>query len=107
MKSKKGRSAGVNDDDLDLQEEAGPLIQHEAPKRHRFMLQFDVCVMEFASAGSEATGNRDHVRELLALGAIRQLYWFLVADGVTDEAATVADWWKDTHPLHQLGELIL
>lgn len=104
---KKAGATPVDDVDVALQNEAGPVALQETPKKHRFMLQFDVCVMEFESAAGGTVGQRNRVQELLALGAIRQLYWNLVSDGVTEEAATVANWWKETHLQHQLGELIL
>lgn len=104
---KKAHTPPVDDVDVALQNEAGPVALQEAPKQHRFMLQFEACVMEFDSATGTAVGKRNRVQELLALGAIRQLYWNLVADGVATEAATVANWWKENHSKHQLGELIL
>lgn len=82
------------DDDM-----AGPPALAEQPPRHRLMMQFDACRREFDSAG-------DVVRELLALGGIRQLYWLLCADGCASEAALVATWWEQTAPLHRLGETI-
>jgi len=104
---KKACSTTVDDVDVALQNEAGPAALQETPKQHRFILQFEVCVTEFESATGGTVGRRNRVQELLALGAIRQLYWNLVADGVAAEAATVANWWKENHPKHQLGELIL
>ena len=89
------------DDDM-----AGPPALAEQPPRHRLMMQFDACRREFDSAGGEARGSRDVVRELLALGAIRQIYWLLCADGCASEAATVATWWEQTAPLHRLGKTI-
>jgi len=104
---KKAYTSPVDDEDVALQNEAGPVALQEHPKQHRFMLQFEACVMEFHSATGTAVRQRNRVQELLALGAIRQLYWNLVADGVVTEAATVANWWKENHSKHQLGELIL
>lgn len=89
------------DDDM-----AGPPALAEQPPRHRLIMQFDACRREFDSAGGEARHSRDVVRELLALGGIRQLYWLLCADGCASEAATVATWWQQTAPLHRLGDTI-
>ena len=87
-------------------EVSGPAELAEQPPRNRLMLQFDACLLEFDSAGGEARGSRNVVRELLALGAIRKLYWLLCADGCASEAATVATWWEQTAPLHRLGKTI-
>lgn len=89
-----------------LDDMAGLAALAEQPPRNRLMLQFDVCLREFDNAGGEARGSRDIVRELLALGAIRQLYWLLCADGCTSEASMVATWWEQTAPLHRLGKII-
>lgn len=89
-----------------LDDMAGPSALAEQPPRNRLMLQFDVCLREFDNAGGEARGYRDIVRELLALGAIRQIYWLLCADGCTREASQVATLWEQTAPLHRLGKTI-
>lgn len=85
---------------------AAPGVVSAELTRHRYMGQFDACVIEFGSAGSDRAGNRDQVRELLALGGIRQIYWLLLADGAVTPAREIAEWWQQSAPLHQLGDVI-
>lgn len=61
---------------------------------------------EFIAAGGEARGNRDVSRELLALGAVRSVYWLALGQGDTELAREMGDWWKECAPLHGLGETI-
>lgn len=44
--------------------------------------------------------------ELLALGAIRSIYWLALGQGDTSLATEIGDWWKECAPLHGLGEVI-
>lgn len=46
------------------------------------------------------------VAELLALGAIRALYWLALGSGEAALATTIANWWADVSPMHGLGETI-
>jgi hypothetical protein len=44
--------------------------------------------------------------ELLALGAIRAVYWLAVGSAELALAKEIAEWWADCEPLHCLGETI-
>ncbi|WP_429180109.1 hypothetical protein [Aeromonas salmonicida] len=46
------------------------------------------------------------VAELLALGAIRALYWLALGSGEATLATTIANWWADVSPMHGLGDTI-
>ncbi|MNE30443.1 hypothetical protein D3C80_1239580 [compost metagenome] len=61
---------------------------------------------EFIAAGGEARGNRDTTRELLALGAVRAVYWQALGQGDTTLAREIGDWWHEFAPLHGQGEVI-
>lgn len=49
---------------------------------------------------------RTETDELLALGAIRAIYWLALGQGDTPLATEIGDWWKEGAPLHHLGEVI-
>ncbi|MCE9944997.1 hypothetical protein [Aeromonas rivipollensis] len=44
--------------------------------------------------------------ELLALGAIRAVYWLALGSGEVALAREIAEWWADCAPIHGLGETI-
>ncbi|MGL5841192.1 MAG: hypothetical protein ACRCYK_05205 [Aeromonas hydrophila] len=50
--------------------------------------------------------SRTDTDELLALGAIRAIYWLALGQGETPLATEIGDWWKECAPLHGLGEVI-
>lgn len=55
----------------------------------------------------EASGcPRTDADELLALGAIRSIYWLALGQGDTALATEIGDWWKESAPLHEQGEVI-
>ncbi|MEJ6114035.1 hypothetical protein [Aeromonas salmonicida] len=54
---------------------------------------------------SNATYGTD-AAEVLALGAIRSIYWLALGQGETPLATEIGDWWKECAPLHGLGEVI-
>lgn len=87
-------------------EEEGPLALHAAPARTRLELHFVDELSAYAAAGGDASGNRDQLRELLALGGIRRIYWLALGAGETKTATEIAEWWRDCAPLHNLGETI-
>ncbi|MFM5138438.1 hypothetical protein [Aeromonas rivipollensis] len=62
---------------------------------------------EFIAANGEASGNRDIPRELLALGAVRSVYWLALGQGDAALAREIGEWWAECAPLHGLGEVIL
>ena len=61
---------------------------------------------EFISAGGEASNSRDIPRELLALGAVRSVYWLALGQGDAALAREIGEWWRECAPLHGLGETI-
>lgn len=61
---------------------------------------------EFIAAGGEVRGDRDIARELLALGAVRSVYWLALGQGETALAREIGDWWHECAPLHGQGEVI-
>jgi hypothetical protein len=63
---------------------------------------------EAAKAEFERTSEcpRTEVDELLALGAIRAVYWLAVGSDDLPLAKEIAEWWADCEPLHGLGETI-
>ncbi|MBP4067109.1 hypothetical protein J9893_08885 [Aeromonas sp. MaB10011B] len=46
------------------------------------------------------------IRALMALGAIRAVYWLALGGGEVALAREIAEWWADCEPLHGLGETI-
>lgn len=44
--------------------------------------------------------------ELLALGAVRAVYWLALGGGEVALAREIAEWWADCQALHGLGETI-
>ncbi|MGL6644310.1 hypothetical protein ACSZOH_01335 [Aeromonas caviae] len=73
----------------------GPLVTHWLAAR-----------AEFIAAGGEVRGDRDIARELLALGAVRSVYWLALGQGETALAREIGDWWHECAPLHGQGEVI-
>ncbi|MCE9945342.1 hypothetical protein LZ627_17220 [Aeromonas rivipollensis] len=61
---------------------------------------------EFIAAGGEVRGDRDIARELLALGAVRSVYWLALGQGETALAREIGEWWRECAPLHGQGEVI-
>lgn len=61
---------------------------------------------EFNTSGCDAKRNRNIAKELLALGAIRAVYWLALGGGEVVLAREIAEWWADCEPLHGLGETI-
>ncbi|WP_421242942.1 hypothetical protein [Aeromonas enteropelogenes] len=53
-----------------------------------------------------AIGLRGYRDEILALGAIRAIYWLALGQGDTPLATEIGDWWRECAPLHGLGEVI-
>lgn len=48
----------------------------------------------------------DSVALLLALGAMRNLYWLALGSGETALASTIAEWWASASQAHGLGAAI-
>ncbi|WP_439827452.1 hypothetical protein [Aeromonas enteropelogenes] len=53
-----------------------------------------------------AIGLSGYKDEILALGAIRAIYWLALGQGDTPLATEIGDWWRECAPLHGLGEVI-
>lgn len=87
--------------------EAGPAhLQAPAPVS-QLTKHWEVAHGEFINAGSDA--KRNHQRSanlLLALGAIRAVYWLALGSGEVALAREIAEWWAFAEPLHGLGETI-
>ncbi|QTL95555.1 hypothetical protein [Aeromonas jandaei] len=91
----------LDDDGDEDDEEAAPLPAHNQLTTHWLAAR-----AEFIAAGGEARGDRDIPRELLALGAVRSVYWLALGQGETTLAKEIGDWWEECAPLHGLGEVI-
>ncbi|WP_303846862.1 hypothetical protein [Aeromonas sobria] len=46
------------------------------------------------------------IDELLALGAVRAVYWLALGSGEVALATTIGDWWAEIAHMHGLGETI-
>ena len=86
--------------------EAGPAHMQPPAPVSPLTKHWQAAVDEFASSGSDATRNRNVTQELLALGAIRAVYWLAAASADLVLANEIAEWWADCEPLHGLGETI-
>ncbi|MBV7413592.1 hypothetical protein [Aeromonas sp. sif2433] len=86
--------------------EAGPAHMQPPAPVSQLTKHWQAAVDEFASSGSDATRNRNVTKELLALGAIRAVYWLATANVELALANEIAEWWADCEPLHGLGETI-
>ncbi|MND72634.1 hypothetical protein D3C80_641890 [compost metagenome] len=96
--------AALLDDDSDEDgEEMGPTV---APTHSPLTTHWLAARAEFIAAGGEVRGDRDITRELLALGAVRSVYWLALGQGDTALAREIGDWWRECAPLHGLGEVI-
>lgn len=86
--------------------EAGPAhLQAPAPVS-QLTKHWEVAMGEFIGAGSDVMRNRKVTEELLALGAIRAVYWLALGSGEVALASEIAEWWAFAEPLHGLGETI-
>lgn len=86
--------------------EAGPAhLQPPAPVSP-LTLHWLTARAEFVSASNEAKPHWDISRELLALGAVRSVYWMALGQGETALAREIGDWWEECQPLHGLGRVI-
>ena len=86
--------------------EAGPAHMQPPAPVSQLTKHWEAAVDEFASSGSDAKRNRNMAKELLALGAIRAVYWLAVGSAELPLAKEIAEWWADCEPLHGLGETI-
>ena len=91
-------------DDADGEDE--DIGSEETPMHSLLTLHWLAARAEFISAGGEAQGNRDTTRELLALGAVRAIYWQALGQGDTTLAREIGEWWHECAPLHGQDEVI-
>lgn len=86
--------------------EAGPAHMQPPAPVSLLTKYWEVELEEFNTSGSDACRNRDITRELLALGAIRAVYWLALGAAEVALATEIAEWWAECEPLHGLGETI-
>ncbi|MNJ66383.1 hypothetical protein D3C77_624560 [compost metagenome] len=96
-------AALLDDDSGEDDDEEGPAM---APTHGPLVTHWLAARAEFIAAGGEARGDRDISRELLALGAVRSVYWLALGLGETALAREIGDWWHECAPLHGQGEVI-
>lgn len=88
-------------DDGDCDDDDEPIAEVDAASRSPLYLHWLAARAEFISPDP-----RSEADELLALGAIRSIYWLALGQGGTQLATEIGDWWKEGAPLHRLGEVI-
>lgn len=93
----------LDDDSGEDDDEEGPAM---APTHGPLVTHWLAARAEFIAAGGEARGDRDIALELLALGAVRSVYWLALSQGETALAREIGDWWRECAPLHGQGEVI-
>lgn len=86
--------------------ESGPSHMQPPAPVSPLTKHWEVALEEFSTSGSDACRNRDITRELLALGAIRAVYWLALGAAEVALAKEIAEWWAECEPLHGLGETI-
>lgn len=83
--------------------DAGPAHLAAPVPVGQLVKHFHIARIEIVAAAFR--GDRDG--ELLALGAVRAVYWLALGCGEHALAADIGDWWEATAPVHGLGEVIL
>lgn len=96
-------AALLDDDSGEDDDEEGPAM---APTHSPLVTHWLAARAEFIAAGGEVRGDRDIARELLALGAVRSVYWLALGQGETALAREIGEWWRECAPLHGQGEVI-
>ena len=96
-------AALLDDDGNEDDEEMGPVA---APVHNPLATHWLAARAEFIAAGGEARGDRDITLELLALGAVRSVYWLALGQGDTALAREIGEWWRECAPIHGQGEVI-
>lgn len=87
-----------DDDEADAAEpnrQVGQLCRHWLAYRAEYITS-DVKLRSFD----------DDIRALLALGAIRAIYWQALGHGDVELATEIGDWWEECAPLHGLSPVI-
>jgi len=96
-------AALLDDDSGEDDDEEGPAM---APTHSPLVTHWLAARAEFIAAGGEVRGDRDIALELLALGAVRSVYWLALGQGETALAREIGEWWRECAPLHGQGEVI-
>lgn len=96
-------AALLDDDSGEDDDVEGPAM---APTHSPLVTHWLAARAEFIAAGGEVRGDRDIARELLALGAVRSVYWLALGQGETALAREIGEWWRECAPLHGQGEVI-
>ncbi|MGL6605284.1 hypothetical protein [Aeromonas hydrophila] len=96
-------AALLDDDSSEDDDEEGPAM---VPTHGPLVTHWLAARAEFIAAGGEARGDRGIARELLALGAVRSVYWLALGQGETALAREIGDWWHECALLHGQGEVI-
>lgn len=84
--------------------EAGPAHMQPPAPVSQLTKHWEAARDEFGNSRHVIT--RTSVGELLALGAIRAVYWLAVGSAELALAREIAEWWAIRNPLHRLGETI-
>lgn len=84
--------------------EAGPAHMQPPAPVSQLTKHWETARDEFGNSRHVIT--RFSVGELLALGAIRAVYWLAVGSAELALAREIAEWWAIRNPLHRLGETI-
>lgn len=86
--------------------ESGPAHMQPPAPVSPLTKHWEVALEEFSTSGCDARRNRNITRELLALGAIRAVYWLALGAAEVALATEIAEWWAECEQLHGLGETI-
>ncbi|MGY3942175.1 hypothetical protein [Aeromonas tecta] len=84
--------------------EAGPAHMQPPAQVSQLTKHWEAARDEFGNSRHVIT--RSSVGELLALGAIRAVYWLAVGSAELALAREISEWWASHNPIHRLGETI-
>lgn len=84
--------------------EAGPAHMQPPAPVSQLTKHWEAARDEFGNSRHVIT--RSSVGELLALGAIRAVYWLALGAAEVALAREIAEWWASRNPIHRLGETI-
>lgn len=86
--------------------ESGPAHMQPPAPISPLTKHWEAAQEEFNTSACDARRNRNITRELLALGAIRAVYWLALGAAEVALAKEIAEWWAECEQLHGLGETI-